>query len=283
MEVTTFSTAAEFLAAVGPTLSRHEAEHHLVLGVAEAIAGSAAPNGDLLAAAVTDHDGLVAAAVMSGNRPVLIASDRESLADAAPLLCDMVEQAGRNPSHAIGAVGQVEAFAAEWGRRTHRAPRVAMRQRVYKLTTVDPVPATSGALRVATMEDVDLVADWVAAFEQEALTMIVPQSPRAVAVRRVAAGEVYLWCDPEPRTMAGSARPTKRAIAVNAVYTPPEWRRRGYATACVAGLSTLLLAQGYEFCVLYTDLANPTSNAIYSRIGYRPVRDFLMFELGGVG
>jgi predicted GNAT family acetyltransferase len=280
MDVTTFPTAAEFLAAVGPTLSRHEAEHHLVLGVAEAIAGSAAPNGDLWAAAVTEHDGLVAAAVMSGNRPVLIASDRESLADAAPLLCNMVEQAGRNPSHAIGAVGQVEAFAAEWGRRTQHTPRVAMRQRVYKLTAVDPAPATSGALRVATMDDIDLVADWVAAFEQEALTMIVPQSPRAVAVRRVAAGEVYLWCDPEPRTMAGSARPTKRAIAVNAVYTPPEWRRRGYATACVAGLSTLLLAQGYEFCVLYTDLANPTSNAIYSRIGYRPVRDFLMYELG---
>ena len=277
--MTTFPTAAEFLAAVGPTLSRHEAEHHLVLGVAEALAGSAAPNGDLLAAAVTDADGLVAAAVMSGNRPVLIASDRESIAHAAPLLCDVIEQAGRRPGHVIGAVGQAEAFAAEWGRRTHRAPRVVMQQRVYKLTTVDPVTATSGSLRVATMDDLDLVADWVAAFEQEALTMIVPQSPRAVAARRVAAGEVYLWCDPEPRTMAGSARPTKRAIAVNAVYTPPEWRRRGYATACVAALSTLLLTRGYEFCVLYTDLANPTSNAIYQRIGYRPVRDFLMYEL----
>jgi len=101
----------------------------------------------------------------------------------------------------------------------------------------------------------------------------------AVAARRVAAGEVYLWCDPDPRTMAGSARPTQHAIAVNAVYTPPEWRKRGYATACVAELSRLLLARGYEFCVLYTDLANPTSNAIYSRIGYRPVRDLLMYDL----
>lgn len=79
--------------------------------------------------------------------------------------------------------------------------------------------------------------------------------------------------------MAGSARPTKRAIAVNGVYTPPEWRSRGYATACVAALSELLLRRGFEFCVLYTDLSNPTSNAIYTRIGYRPVRDFLMYEL----
>jgi predicted GNAT family acetyltransferase len=48
----------------------------------------------------------------------------------------------------------------------------------------------------------------------------------------------------------------------------------------VAALSDLLLRRGFEFCVLYTDLSNPTSNAIYTRIGYRPVRDFLMYELG---
>lgn len=79
--------------------------------------------------------------------------------------------------------------------------------------------------------------------------------------------------------MAASARPTKRAIAVNGVYTPPRWRRHGYATACVAALSEILLRRGFAFCVLYTDLANPTSNGIYTRIGYRPVRDFLMYEL----
>ena len=77
------------------------------------------------------------------------------------------------------------------------------------------------------------------------------------------------------------ANDTKRAVAVNGVYTPPEWRRRGYATACVAELSERLLEQGFEFCVLYTDLENPTSNGIYTRIGYRPVRDFLMYALPG--
>lgn len=79
--------------------------------------------------------------------------------------------------------------------------------------------------------------------------------------------------------MAASVRPTRRAIAIGGVYTPPQWRGRGYATSCVAALSELLLGRGFEFCVLYTDLANPTSNGIYARIGYRPVRDFLMYEL----
>jgi hypothetical protein len=33
------------------------------------------------------------------------------------------------------------------------------------------------------------------------------------------------------------------------------------------------LDRGKRFCFLYTDLANPTSNAIYMRLGYRPVCD----------
>jgi predicted GNAT family acetyltransferase len=73
--------------------------------------------------------------------------------------------------------------------------------------------------------------------------------------------------------MAGRARPTRSTITVNAVYTPPELRRQGFATAAVAALSRALLAEGYPSCVLYTDLANPTSNSIYRRIGYEPVAD----------
>ena len=96
-------------------------------------------------------------------------------------------------------------------------------------------------------------------------------------------GEMFLWEDAEPRAMAASARPTRRGIAVNSVYTPVEWRGRGYATSCVARLSELLLSEGREFCVLYTDLANATSNAIYARIGYRPVVDSVVmaFKAGG--
>ena len=74
--------------------------------------------------------------------------------------------------------------------------------------------------------------------------------------------------------MTARSRPTHHGIAVNAVYTPPEQRGRGYATAAVATLSQQLLYEGYDFCCLFTDLSNPTSNRIYQRIGYRPVCDF---------
>ena len=57
------------------------------------------------------------------------------------------------------------------------------------------------------------------------------------------------------------------------MYTPPEQRGHGYASAATAALSQLLLERGRRFCFLFTDLANPTSNHIYQTIGYQPVCD----------
>jgi len=276
-----YSTAAAFLDAVRPVLAEHEAEHHLVLGVAEAAAADSRAGGRLFAATVEDDDGPALAAWMVGPRPLLLASERDDIATAAHSLADLLAERGLEPRHVIGAVGQIERFVEAWSRHTQQSPRVAMRQRVYRLDAVEPLPTVTGCLRRATSSDLDLVARWMHAFEEEALGALGAPSASAardVAEQRIAGGHIHLWCDPDPRTMAGSARPTAHGIAVNAVYTPPEWRRRGYATACVAELSRHLLGSGFEFCVLYTDLANPTSNAIYTRIGYRAIRDFLMFE-----
>jgi hypothetical protein len=57
------------------------------------------------------------------------------------------------------------------------------------------------------------------------------------------------------------------------VYTPPELRGRGYASALTAHVSAEQLAAGRSFCFLYTDLANPTSNRIYVALGYERVCD----------
>jgi predicted GNAT family acetyltransferase len=86
---------------------------------------------------------------------------------------------------------------------------------------------------------------------------------------------ILLWeHDGEPVSLAGWGGRTPNGIRVGPVYTPPELRGRGYATAVTAELSRRLLAGDLgpgnrRFCFLYTDLANPTSNSIYRRIGYR--------------
>jgi predicted GNAT family acetyltransferase len=78
--------------------------------------------------------------------------------------------------------------------------------------------------------------------------------------------------------LAGAARPTVNGIAIGPVYTPPQFRGKGYASSLVAKLSQHLLDQGRTFCTLFTDLANPTSNRIYQNIGYRPVCDYTVYR-----
>lgn len=71
--------------------------------------------------------------------------------------------------------------------------------------------------------------------------------------------------------MAGFSGKTPNGIRINLVYTPPKYRKKGYATSCIAALSQTLLDAGHKYCFLFTDLANPTSNHIYQTIGYQPV------------
>jgi predicted GNAT family acetyltransferase len=151
-----------------------------------------------------------------------------------------------------------------------------MAQRIYQLEAVSPVRGVPGSLRRATTADRELVIDWMTAFHAEAGSTA---EPRRAALRAAETrldspdSALYFWVDGAPVSMAGYTGPTPNGIRVGPVYTPPEHRRRGYASACVAALSQLLLDDGRRFCFLFTDLSNPTSNHIYQAIGYRPVCD----------
>jgi len=77
----------------------------------------------------------------------------------------------------------------------------------------------------------------------------------------------------KPVSLAGFGGPTPNGLRIGPVYTPPEHRGHGFGSAVTAAASQVALDHGKRFCFLYTDLANPTSNAIYMRLGYRPVCD----------
>jgi predicted GNAT family acetyltransferase len=173
-------------------------------------------------------------------------------------------------------------FADKWVEQAGGRWQVQMEQMIYRLDEVADVPLNSGALIPAQEEHLDMLVEWMIGFSE-----ITPEGPwtpeeaRERAEAHVAAQDLYLWHDGRPRSKAWSSRPTERGITVTGVYTPPAYRRQGYATSCVASLSQLLLDEGYQYCTLYTDLSNPTSNSIYRKIGYRPVRASAMIEFVG--
>lgn len=106
--------------------------------------------------------------------------------------------------------------------------------------------------------------------------------PGEWADARIAYGGVTLWETPDgrPVSMAGVTAKVADQIRVAPVYTPADLRARGYAGAVTAEVSRAARAAGAREVLLFTDLANPTSNALYRRIGYRPVADFAAYDFG---
>lgn len=276
LTTTAFATAADFLADIEPDLGPREVECHLLLGIARAARERSMPGSVLIT--LRDDGRLALAAFMTPPRPLVLATRRPDVDAETAEVARWLWDHEHVPRALIADVAVAEAFVADWSQLSGARAELKMRQRLHVLRRVMPVPRPAGKLRRAGTGDLELLERWVGAFHGEALGESVDPELRERISVRLAAGELYLWDDGEPRTMAASARPTLRGIAINGVYTPPELRGRGYATAAVAELSQWLLNDGREFCVLYTDLANPTSNAIYARIGYMPVADSRLYE-----
>ncbi len=166
-------------------------------------------------------------------------------------------------------------FAEWWSASQGVRHKVTMRQRLYRLTDVTHPVGVPGRARWADIADAELLARWVDAFSTEAIPGSPASDAIALVARHLAARTLLVWDDGGLVSMAASTRSTPRGGSLSLVYTPPEKRGRGYASACVATLSQRILESGKEFCTLFTNLDNPTSNRIYQRMGYRPLTDFL--------
>jgi len=276
MQVTRHATPRDFLTAVQPFLVQAEVENNLILGVtADLVANPAGLIPDPYFATVSGAEGICMAAFQT--LPGRIAVTRKMEAGALDALCRHAHGVGLEIIAVLGPDPTAEQFAGALAALRGGSPRLHMRQRIHELVAVEVLPGLpAGHLRPARPDEVPMVSEWLLEFQAE---IGEPAPINRAAEQRIRAGELHLWDDGEPRSMAGSTGKTPHGIRVNAVYTPREWRGRGYATATVAALSRRLLEEGNRFCCLYTDLANPTSNAIYQRIGYRPVCDSAVYVL----
>jgi uncharacterized protein len=277
-EVVRLDDAAAFLAGADSLLLADEARHNLLLGIAGTVRDSPGLYPLRSFWLVRHGTEVVAAALRTPPFNLVLArpQSREALASLADAVAEDLPGV-------VGAVPEAEEFAELWTRQTGMSARTNMRQGVYALEHVERLPAVPGSARVATAADRELALRWWIAFGDEVLHEGGPGRENAAAMvdHRLspATGGILLWEDEgEPVSLAGWGGPTPNGIRVGPVYTPRELRGRGYATALTAELSQRLLdgrlfAGGRHFCFLYTDLANPTSNAIYERIGYRRVAE----------
>jgi predicted GNAT family acetyltransferase len=190
---------------------------------------------------------------------------------------DLVPRATTLPG-VLGLVPEAQAFVSAWQDLTQQPARLAFELRMHQLQTVQPIRPTPGHLRPATESDRPLLIQWNHDFMMEAFGTL-EEDPAQTAAYQLSQKRIYIWQDQEPVAMINSRVSTPHGATIAPVYTPPKHRRQGYATAAVAALSQQLLDQGYRYCFLFTDLANPTSNHIYQLVGYQAIADCRSYSL----
>jgi len=213
-------------------------------------------------------------AMQHGPNQVLIEhSDPAAAREIARALAD----GGHDIPGVEGGAAACVAFAEAWRERAGRVAVERLRLRHHVLESAAPVAAVSGAMRVADEGDLAWLAAAHDAFADEAKVPRAPQGVGRMVRDRLGERRYRVWEDPAIVSFLGAVLVDGGYARIGPVYTPRQARGRGYATTLVAAASRELLDRGAQRVFLTTDVANPVSNAIYARVGYRPVDDTVSF------
>jgi len=279
--VSQLKCAREFLHFAGGMLYANEKVNNLILGVAERLVRDPeAYQKPFFTVVMAEDDGVILAALMTPPHNLILGGDDQYQEGVSALVDYLLDHPVDIPG-VIAPAHIAKCFAYEWEKLMKEDSKLSMRQKVYELRAVHMPPMPPGDFRIAGVGDVSQVAAWLHAFEIEAMGKHGDLDLER-AKTLIDKGNIVVWeCDGEIASMAMKTRPVTHSISISGVFTPPEQRRQGYAAALVAKLSQHLLESGYQSVTLYTDLANPTSNSIYRRIGYQPVCDYRMYSFSG--
>ena len=265
MHVHVYAGAAEFLARTNIELEKNEAANNLLLGLADRLVTDPNFYGDdpFFATVESEKSGsLLAAALRTPPHSLIVHS---AVQTAEPVMAALAEEIHRRNMQLPGVLGPAEAadiFARAWTAKAGCKALLSMRERVYELRKVISPHPVAGRLRKAEDLDGALLLRWYRDFTIEALPDEDPKSITDADAPRYLRG-MYLWEDDgRPVSMARIGRHTLHGATVGPVYTPPELRRHGYASACVAAVSQIILDSGCRSCRRGTESNHSTSITI---------------------
>ncbi len=254
-------------------------EHELMLGLTHLLILDPDHFGvNPFLATVKDHDKVILCAFMTPPWSIIVHG--VDVSDNRPfhLLIDHLVKEKVAVPGVNGKSGFSEKFADLWCNKTKCQKKLHMASRLYVLKEVHPAKFSPGQLKNAGMNYLDLLINWTKKFHVEVKLDVEEEYIKTHVKFIIETGNAFIWFDDQPVCMVFCERPHEEGVSIAYVYTPPEFRNKGYATSCVGAVSQYALDTEYSYCSLFADLANPISNTIYQRVGYRPVCDYINYD-----
>lgn len=272
-DIQKYSSIKDFLSLVEPMLLEREAENSLMLGLCRSLVSEVKlPEKILLLVVIRNSLPYTVAVQTPPFNLILSKSDREAIDE----LTNFFSQNKIIIPGVVGPNTESTLFAEIYSSKMKCNYVLGMDQRIYEAKHII-VPEVKGSLKSASQKESNIVSQWLYEFGQESLPAREKFSfefAQEWANKAIAEKTAYLWLDSIGNhvSVAHTGRPTQNGISIRAVFTPRDFRRLGYGSAVVANLSKKML-ESFQFCSLYTDASNPTSNKIYEAIGYKMVAE----------
>lgn len=255
-----------------PYLERRDIAHNLAIGL---ITGDHQQEPIMAVAFYRDHISEPLMLLLQTIQEQAVLSVFEELTDLEIQECaTLLAKQEKRVYGFIGELPYVEWLSMQYGMQLNLKPKLSMSQRIYQLTQVRPPDGVPGRLRHGQAEERSILIRWASQFAIDAGISMTEEEAEDRVNRLLKDRAIYVWEDEgQMVSIAAATRPGKTNINIALVFTPTVYRKKGYASACVAALSARMLEDRFKTISLYTDLDNPTSNHIYQQIGFEQVLD----------
>ena len=275
MKIKRYASCRDYLKDIEPLLLENEYLNNLMLGILYKSKGKPATSSDLYL--MINHEDRFLVGLIAGLYLILYANtDLEELYEQ--LVNYLMEHEIQYPG-IIGPVACCETFRKVYESKTKQSMKLLMNQRIFVINEVKQFTKLESNIELAKASDVDYLKDWMFDFLEVAKENPTYEHAKHKVEELISSKSLYLLrYKDEIVSMAASTRPLMNGVSVSFVYTPNRFRNHGFASKCVELLTEKLL-KSYDYCTLYTDLSNPTSNSIYQKIGYRPVGDSAVYVI----
>jgi len=254
-------------------LAENEAQNSIIIKCAQKFKNGE-NNDDWYCATIKDDNGEIILTAMCTPpfNVVLYGTGNRYDGDSAEFLMNELFNAGCTLNGVTGEKVLAEKFSECYTNLTGKSSKIKVRLNSMALRELADIKFSPGYLREITENDLHYLPFWIKEWAVDCNQDIGDINGYAENVKnQIGQNLLYVWVDKVPVSMAGLQAPMINGTNIGRVYTPPHYRNKGYASACVWHLSKLLLDKGNKFVSLFADADYPVSNKVYQNVGFRNV------------
>ncbi len=273
MIFTLYKSVKDFAVDVHDFLKKYEIQNNLFFHNINGGLAREDNSGMTMASVRDDSRHILLTAVRTAPHPMLIfETDNIRNDEALKFFADSLYEAGITVDLFMAEKELAKSFGDMYGSLINKRFDNNQNLVLYILEKVGSLTLPEGNFRNAADDDMYFLPYWFADFIPACkLGEWSLENGIQTAKNAIPGGRTYIWEDDFPVSLAASIRRTSDCAFIGQVYTPPHFRGKGYSTACVSSLSQTLFDEGWKYCALYADCANPYSNKVYRNIGYKEI------------